>query len=151
LSETKVTIETVPYIRFSDTFLDEGVIIIMPIIKVNRKYQVTIPASIRKKYHIQEGDFVEAVDTKEGILLKPWAILGERTLYQETVIKLFQEGQITVSRGAELLNIPIQDFMDLLHNKGLTLWDETPEEIEEGLQTLQKVLEGSTIGTKAEP
>ena len=40
------------------------------VVKVNRNYQVTIPAPIRKKYNITEGDFIEAIDIKGGILLK---------------------------------------------------------------------------------
>jgi AbrB family looped-hinge helix DNA binding protein len=37
------------------------------VIKVSRNYQVTIPARIRQKFHVKEGDFVKVVyDEKEN-------------------------------------------------------------------------------------
>ena len=43
----------------------------MTLSKVTRNGQVTIPKSIREKLHLEEGDYVEVVDGKEGILLRP--------------------------------------------------------------------------------
>ena len=43
----------------------------MPIVKVKENFQVTLPVSIRKKYKIAVGDYVEAEDAKEGIMIKP--------------------------------------------------------------------------------
>lgn len=39
--------------------------------KVFPKGQVVIPVSLRKKFQIHIGDYVEVVSTAEGILLKP--------------------------------------------------------------------------------
>ena len=39
--------------------------------KVFPKGQVVIPVSLRKKYHIDIGDHIQAIPSKEGILLKP--------------------------------------------------------------------------------
>jgi len=47
------------------------------IVKVNQNFQVTIPALIRKKYDIDEGDLIEASDTAKGILLKPKMLLDK--------------------------------------------------------------------------
>jgi len=41
------------------------------VVLVNRKGQVTIPASKRKKYGIREGMHVLVQETNDGILLKP--------------------------------------------------------------------------------
>lgn len=47
---------------------------------VRRKGQTTIPARLRKKFKIEEGTRLEAVETSEGILLKPkksiWDLIG---------------------------------------------------------------------------
>ena len=38
---------------------------------VTRKGQTTIPVDMRRKYKIEEGSRLEAIDTRSGILLKP--------------------------------------------------------------------------------
>ena len=38
---------------------------------VTRKGQTTIPATLRRKYKIEEGTRLSVVDTNDGILLKP--------------------------------------------------------------------------------
>ena len=39
--------------------------------KVQRNYQVTLPAAVRKKVHLKVGDLVRVEATEEGILLRP--------------------------------------------------------------------------------
>jgi len=39
--------------------------------KIFPKGQVVIPVHLRKKYHIEIGDYVEAISETDGILLKP--------------------------------------------------------------------------------
>ena len=39
-------------------------------VTVTRKGQTTIPAALRRKYLIEEGSRLEAIDTGHGILLK---------------------------------------------------------------------------------
>ena len=39
--------------------------------KIQRNFQVTIPAAIRKKAKIKEGDLVDFEVTPEGVLIKP--------------------------------------------------------------------------------
>ena len=39
--------------------------------KVFPKGQIVIPVSLRKKYNIDIGDHIQAVPSREGILLKP--------------------------------------------------------------------------------
>ena len=57
----------------------------MPIAVLTSKGQMTIPVRLRKKYKIDEGTRLEAVETDEGILLKPkesfWDLLGSGSDY----------------------------------------------------------------------
>jgi antitoxin MazE len=39
--------------------------------KIQRSFQVTIPASVRKQAHIKVGDIVDFEVTPDGILIKP--------------------------------------------------------------------------------
>ena len=43
----------------------------MPLRKVRKFYQVSLPAQLSKKLGIAEGDYVEMEETAEGILVKP--------------------------------------------------------------------------------
>jgi len=43
----------------------------MPLRKVRKFYQVSLPAQLSKKLGIAEGDYVEMQETTEGILVKP--------------------------------------------------------------------------------
>ncbi len=43
----------------------------MPLLKVKRSAQITIPLELRKRFRIDEGDYIEASALPEGILLKP--------------------------------------------------------------------------------
>lgn len=47
----------------------------MPLVKMRRFAQVTIPAELREQFHLAEGDYLEATAVKEGILLKPVAVV----------------------------------------------------------------------------
>lgn len=43
----------------------------MPLRKVRKFYQVSLPAQMGRKFGIAEGDYVEMEETPEGILVKP--------------------------------------------------------------------------------
>ena len=43
----------------------------MPLRKVRKFYQVSLPARLSKKFGIAEGDYVEMEETEDGILVKP--------------------------------------------------------------------------------
>ena len=75
--------------------------------------------------------------------------VAEKKITEATVLSLFQEEKISTSKGAELLDIPIQDFMDLLNKHGIPLDDETPEEMDEGLRNLQRLFKTPKQNTKA--
>lgn len=51
----------------------------MPYVQVKQKYQVTIPAAIRKKIAINEGDMLEAVEKDGLIVLIPKLLMRKNT------------------------------------------------------------------------
>ena len=50
----------------------------MPYIRVKHKYQVTIPATIRKKIDLHEGDTLEAIEDNGKIVLVPQDIVNRK-------------------------------------------------------------------------
>ena len=63
----------------------------MPIVKVKENFQITLPASVRKKHKIAVGDYVEAEDLKEGIMIKPLKLVHPDQSWFYT--KEWQEGE----------------------------------------------------------
>ena len=53
----------------------------MDLIKVKRHYQLTLPAELRKKFKITEGDYVRVEDKHEGILIKPVKVIDPDQVY----------------------------------------------------------------------
>ena len=45
--------------------------------KVTRNFQVTIPANIRKEFHIGVGTILDFFPTKQGIVIKPKTLIDE--------------------------------------------------------------------------
>ena len=50
----------------------------MPLVKIQRKFQITIPVSLRKQIALGEGDMLEAIASKGGILLKPQTVVDRK-------------------------------------------------------------------------
>ena len=67
----------------------------MPLVKVKRFAQVTLPSDVRKQFHIAEGDYLEAEVVEDGILLKPVAVVERKRAWSD----LFQVID-RVGRGA---------------------------------------------------
>ena len=55
----------------------------MPLVKIKEKFQVTIPASIRKAADLDIGDFLEAEIREDGILLIPKTITDRKGLLKK--------------------------------------------------------------------
>jgi len=62
----------------------------MPLVKIKEKFQVTIPASIRKAADLDIGDFLEAEIREDGILLIPKTIT-DRTVLLKKFRAVFSE------------------------------------------------------------
>lgn len=63
----------------------------MNLVKVRRHYQITLPGSLRKKFNISEGDYMEVEDRNEGILIKPVKVIHPDQEYFYT--KEWQKGE----------------------------------------------------------
>ena len=50
------------------------------VVRVQEKGQVTLPADVRRKFGLQKGDLVSVVETPEGILITPQALLAAQAL-----------------------------------------------------------------------
>lgn len=64
----------------------------MALVKVKEKFQVTIPAPIRKQLALRVGDVLEAEVTQEGIVLKPKLVL-DRSRALERLLSAVEEGR----------------------------------------------------------
>jgi AbrB family looped-hinge helix DNA binding protein len=60
---------------------------LMPLLKLRRFFQLTLPAEIRKQLNLVEGDYLEAEVVDEGILLKPVSVV-ERQKAGKALVKL---------------------------------------------------------------
>lgn len=78
--------------------------------KVQRNFQLTIPASIRKKAHLRVGEIVDLEVTDKGILIKPqetidrdqaWFWSKEWQEEEKKVQKDFRRGKIKVSKDVD--------------------------------------------------
>ena len=52
----------------------------MPLITVKPKFQVSIPAKLRRGINLHEGDLLEATITGDGILLRPMDIVDRNAV-----------------------------------------------------------------------
>ena len=57
----------------------------MPLIKVRRAAQITLPNDIRKALNLNEGDYLEAEIVADGVLLKPVAVVDRGAAWREIV------------------------------------------------------------------
>ncbi len=44
---------------------------VMPLIKISRNYQVTLPAKLRQDFDLKEGDYIEVSVQNGAFILKP--------------------------------------------------------------------------------
>lgn len=68
--------------------------------RVGEKGRVTLPAEIRTKYGIKEGDVVTFTETRDGILIAPQAIIAQSLLDR---------------LNAALGDIPLEEWIESSH------------------------------------
>lgn len=68
----------------------------MPLVKINNKFQVTIPAEIREKAHIKEGDILEVVFQDKSIVFKPEVLADSESIEASIAEGLedYREGRV---------------------------------------------------------
>jgi AbrB family looped-hinge helix DNA binding protein len=54
----------------------------MALMRVRRMAQLTLPAEVRRALNVQEGDYLEAEIVKDGVLLKPVAVVQRKRAWQ---------------------------------------------------------------------
>lgn len=54
----------------------------MALVRVRRLAQLTLPAEMRRALNVQEGDYLEAEIVKDGVLLKPVAVVERERAWQ---------------------------------------------------------------------
>ena len=55
----------------------------MSLLKLRKFAQVTLPADLRKKFNLAEGDFLEAEAVEKGILLKPVTVVEREKTWNQ--------------------------------------------------------------------
>ncbi len=86
----------------------------MPLVKVKENFQITLPTSIRKRWRIAVGDYVEAEDAKEGVILKPVKVIrpDQAWFYTEEWQKDEREADEAIVKG-EVVG-PFENIQDAL-------------------------------------
>ena len=55
---------------------------------------------------------------------------------QALILRWYQQGRISGGKAAELLEVTRNEFIDLLAREGISLFNATPESLEEGIRHL---------------
>jgi predicted HTH domain antitoxin len=55
------------------------------------------------------------------------------------VLEMVRDKEITLSRGAELLKMPLQDFLELVSENHISVLDYEPDKVEQNLLALKKL------------
>jgi AbrB family looped-hinge helix DNA binding protein len=86
----------------------------MELIKVRRHHQITLPANLRRKFRIAEGDYLKVEDKKEGILIKPVKVMDSDQAYFHT--KEWQAGEAEADEDIAAGNTvgPFENIEDAL-------------------------------------
>jgi len=78
----------------------------MSLVKVKRFAQVTIPADIRKKAHIEQGDFVEVSFDSNHIILTPKRVSDKNVDWAQK----FDEALGSVRKSAKRAGITVKSI-----------------------------------------
>jgi antitoxin MazE len=70
---------------------DNGEVLKMPLIRVKKNYQITLPTSLRRILKIAEGDYLEVEKQDSEIILKPVKMVHPDQAYFYS--KEWQEGE----------------------------------------------------------
>jgi predicted HTH domain antitoxin len=74
---------------------------------------------------IEVPDRIRGTDIENKLLAK----LRDQAL-EQAVVELYKEGEISSGAGAELLGMPLYDFIQLLGRHQVSIFNQTAEELE---------------------
>ena len=74
-----------------------------------------------------------------------------KTIQEQTVLRLFEQGEISSGYGAALLGMTRYDFMLLLGKRGIPFFNLTEEELAADAQAAQAARQGAPKGRKRKP
>lgn len=78
--------------------------------KIQRNFQITLPASIRKQTHVHVGDLVEIETREDGILMRPVTTIDRKQAWfwskrwqekEKKVEEDFKKGRIKKSKNVD--------------------------------------------------
>ncbi len=55
----------------------------MALLRILRASQITLPAELRKRFNLAEGDYLEAQAVAQGILLKPVSVVEREKAWKQ--------------------------------------------------------------------
>jgi AbrB family looped-hinge helix DNA binding protein len=65
--------------------MSERGVLILPLVKVKDKFQITIPAKVREEMQIAVGDLLEATIEGQTIVLKPKAVVDRAEAWERVL------------------------------------------------------------------
>ena len=75
----------------------------MSLVKIKRFSQVTLPPDVRKRFNLNEGDYLEAEVVEEGILLKPVAVIERKKAWNRlfTVLDSVEDQKVKSGKSSK--------------------------------------------------
>jgi predicted HTH domain antitoxin len=77
-------------------------------------------------------------------LEQKYLVTAKETIHELTVLRLFEQGEISSGYGAELLGITRHEFMSLLGKRGIPYFNFSDSELKEELQAASASIPGES-------
>lgn len=81
-------------------------------------------------------DRIRGTDLEKRVLEK-----AHKHALEQAVVELFKEGSISTGTGAELLGMPLYDFIQFLGQHQISIFNHTPEELAQDVQAAKSAHE----------
>jgi predicted HTH domain antitoxin len=75
---------------------------------------------------IEIPERIRGTDLEKKLLEK-----AQKHALEQAVVELYKEGSISTGTGAELLQMPLYDFIQFLGQHHVTVFNDTPEELDQ--------------------
>lgn len=78
---------------------------------------------------IEVPERIRGTDLEKRLLQK-----AHKYALEQAVVELYKEGSISTGTGAELLQMPLYDFIQFLGQHQVSIFNSTPEELDQDVQ-----------------